>query len=104
MTDITFYGKDVIYGFEVSGHSGFGDKGNDIVCASISSAALMTANTITEVLNIEPDDLTTGDGEMFLKLNYEDAERSQDILKGFRLHMFELGKTYKEFIAVTEKE
>jgi uncharacterized protein YsxB (DUF464 family) len=31
---------------DVSGHSGYGDVGYDIVCASISTALIMTANEI----------------------------------------------------------
>ncbi len=34
---------------EVSGHAGFGPKGEDIVCASISTACIMTANLIDKM-------------------------------------------------------
>ena len=50
MTKATFYfDKNVPYGFLISGHSDFAEEGYDIVCASISSAAYLVANTITEV-------------------------------------------------------
>ena len=38
-----------ITGFKVSGHAGYDDIGKDIVCASVSSAVMMTANLITEI-------------------------------------------------------
>ena len=42
--------NSVVCGFEISGHAGYADKGNDIVCASVSSAVQMAANTIIEVI------------------------------------------------------
>ena len=36
----------VLYGYEVSGHSGYAEKGNDIVCAGISSVAQNTLISI----------------------------------------------------------
>ncbi|MCC8043367.1 MAG: ribosomal-processing cysteine protease Prp [Oscillospiraceae bacterium] len=35
-------------GFDISGHADYADSGTDIVCASVSSAAQLTANTITD--------------------------------------------------------
>ena len=40
--------KDTV-GFKISGHSGFADKGFDIVCASISSAAYLTINLLSQI-------------------------------------------------------
>ena len=49
MIQVIFTVKDNdICGFEISGHSDYAEEGSDIVCAAVSSAALMTANTITE--------------------------------------------------------
>mgnify|MGYP000984429094 CR=1 FL=1 len=43
MTSVEFYvdKHNIIYGFRIEGHSGYSDKGNDIVCASISTIAQM---------------------------------------------------------------
>ena len=35
-------------GFSVKGHAGYADKGQDIVCASVSSAVMLAANIITD--------------------------------------------------------
>lgn len=104
MINITFFGKKEILGFEISGHSNSDDSGKDIICASVSSAAYMVANTITEILNIQPDELKVSDGEMLLKLRENDAIKCQDILKGFELHVRELSKEYFEFITVTNNK
>ncbi|WP_442974828.1 ribosomal-processing cysteine protease Prp, partial [Ruminococcus sp.] len=37
----------VIRGFEISGHSDYSEHGSDIICAAVSSAAYMAANTVT---------------------------------------------------------
>ena len=35
-------------GFTVKGHSGYAKSGNDIICAGVSSALMLTVNTITD--------------------------------------------------------
>ena len=52
-----------LVGFWIQGHSGYAEEGSDIVCAAVSSAAYMTANTILEVLGISAD-VTAEDGDM----------------------------------------
>ena len=43
-------GNDRLTGFDISGHAMFAESGSDIVCASVSSAAYMAANTVTAVI------------------------------------------------------
>ncbi len=47
-----FKAENLVKGFEVSGHSGSAEKGKDVICAFVSSACLMTANTIPEVIGL----------------------------------------------------
>ena len=50
MIKASFYRKNGLYcGFIVSGHAG-GQYGTDIVCAGVSSAVMLTVNTITDFL------------------------------------------------------
>ena len=51
----------LITGFECKGHSMSAPSGQDIVCAAVSSACLMTANTVTEVLKLDADAAATED-------------------------------------------
>ena len=47
MTKISVFKKDGIYtGFEVSGHAGYAESGEDIVCAGISMLVINTINSI----------------------------------------------------------
>ena len=60
MTTVTFLTEESrIIGFEVSGHSGYADAGEDIVCAAITSAVrLVEATHELEVADVDtPDDL-----------------------------------------------
>ena len=104
MINVTFFGDEKTLGFNVTGHSGYSEVGSDIICASVSSAAYMVANTITEIYDIKPQTLKVSDGEMLLKLKEEDADKCQKLLKGFILHIRELSKEYNEFITVTENK
>ncbi|MBO7148846.1 MAG: ribosomal-processing cysteine protease Prp [Clostridia bacterium] len=65
MTEITFYTSDgVFYGFTEKGHTLYGEEGNDILCAALSSMTMLIINTIevgfgSSVDYIIDDDTTT---------------------------------------------
>ena len=53
MITVQFYSQaGLLTGFSLDGHAGRGEEGEDLLCASVSSAAYMTANTITDVMRI----------------------------------------------------
>ena len=98
MTKATFYfDENVPYGFLISGHSGFAERGEDIVCASVSSVAYMVANTITEILKVNAE-IKVNDGMMRLIVNKEQRHITKDILLGLKLHLEGLEEQYPEFI------
>jgi len=90
-------------GFEVSGHADSASPGRDIVCAAVSSAAYMAANTVTEVMGIDAV-AEARDGYMKLLLQpdigSEDFARASEILDGFALHVRSLAKQYPRNIKV----
>ena len=98
MTKATFYfDENVPYGFLISGHSGFAESGEDIVCASVSSAAYMVANTITEILKVTAE-IEVNDGRMKLIVNKEQRHITKDILLGLKLHLDSLAEDYPKFL------
>lgn len=98
MTKVTFYfDENVPYGFLISGHSGFAESGEDIVCASVSSAAYMVANTITEILKVTAE-IDVNDGRMKLIVNKEQRHITKDILLGLKLHLDSLAEDYPKFL------
>lgn len=89
---------DLLTGFEVSGHSGSAQQGEDIICAAVSSAVYMAANTITEVISVDAD-IKVDDGYLYLKV--EPLSKTQAILKGLQLHLISLSQDYPKNIKVT---
>ena len=86
-------------GFRLYGHSGYAAAGSDIVCAAATSAALMTANTVTEVLHI-PASAEANDGLIRLQMKPGFAEAAQPLLQGLLLHLRELAKAYPQNISL----
>ena len=94
-----FINQGTIVGFEISGHACAGRYGSYIVCAAISSAALMAANTITEIYGI-PAQIIEKDGYLKLMLSVNDSKRCQELLRGLSLHLAELEKQYPHSLKV----
>ncbi len=81
-----FYKKDGQFrGFSVSGHAGYGEEGNDIVCASISSAVMLVCNTITEHFKADAR-VEVLENEITLDLRSNDTA-SMQLLASFYQHM-----------------
>ena len=91
--------EGIIRGFGITGHTGYGTAGKDIVCAAVSSAAYLVANTVTEVMGIDTKP-EVDEAAMHLILTKEQALKTQELLKGFELHMRELEKAYTKNIKV----
>ena len=97
-----FKSGDVLTGFECKGHTGLADFGEDVVCAFISSACYLAANTVTDIIKLDARS-SDADGYMSLKIN-SSPEKAQDILGGLVLHLTELEKDYPKNIKVTITE
>ena len=97
-----FKSGDMLTGFECKGHTGFADEGNDVLCAFISSACYLAANTVTDIIKLDARS-SDADGYMSLKIN-SSPEKAQDILGGLVLHLTELEKDYPKNIKVTITE
>jgi uncharacterized protein YsxB (DUF464 family) len=105
MTGVKFYSNSggELLGFESAGHSGYADKGQDILCAYVSSSVLMAANTITEVLHINAK-IEEGDAYLRLRLNPHSAEVCAPILQGLLLHLTTLEEQYPNYLKITTTE
>ncbi len=83
-------------GFSVKGHSGSALSGHDIVCAAVSSAVYMAANTVTDVCGLAAD-VREEDGYLTLTIKKDEAN-AQMILQGLKLHLEGLAEQYPKFI------
>ena len=99
MIKAKFFTEDnLICGYEISGHSGSAEAGQDIICAFVSSAAYMAANTLSEIVGAEIE-AEVADGFMKIKV-MSDLSEAQQILEGLRLHLRSLAGDYPDNIKV----
>ena len=90
-------------GYKMSGHAGAGEYGRDIVCAAVSSAAYLTANTLTDCFAVDCS-VTAEDGNMELTViqGQDDAKliTSDALIKGLREHLRQLKDQYPKNISI----
>ena len=101
MTSVKFLADKIgIVGFEISGHSSENcdDTEGKIVCSAISSAAYLTANTISEIIGDEIE-AQVDDAYMRVKV-INPSKSSKDALEGFKLHVKELKKQFNNRIKI----
>ena len=89
-----------LYGFEISGHSSVDcdDEIGKIVCAAVSSAAYMAANTVTEIIG-DKAVAKVSDAEMFFSVK-KPSSATVKVLEGFKLHLLELSDQYSSNIKI----
>ena len=90
-------------GFRIEGHSGAGSSGNDIVCSAVSSAAYLTANTITDVIGADAL-VEVKDGFMLVRVSGRADGSCRAVLTGFKNHMDQLREQYPGFIHISNSE
>ncbi len=100
MTIAEFFRKNGEFtGFKVKGHSGYGEQGNDVVCASVSSAVMLTANLITEIFGYEADVSAVGD-TVSLKTDIPKDEILQKLYQGLVLQVEEIALEFNNNLKV----
>ena len=92
-----------IIGFHISGHSGMAESGQDVICAFVSSAAYMAANTITDIIHAQAT-AEDDDGDMYAMVAKKDAVSCRDILAGLKLHLINTEEQYPNYLQVNYTE
>ena len=102
MTSVKFLADEKLCGFEISGHSTVNcdDEVGKTVCAAVSSAAYMAANTITEIVGDKANAKVT-DGKMYFAVK-NPSNATVMVLEGLRLHLTELSMQYSNNIKILE--
>ncbi len=101
MTSVKFLADSKgLYGFEISGHSSVDceDEVGKTVCAAVSSAAYMAANTIIEIIGDKTEALVD-DAKMNIKV-LNPSECTIKVLRGLKLHLCELSDQYSSNIKI----
>ncbi len=103
MTTIRMLGKHGDYfGFEVSGHTGAGTEGNDLVCAAVSFLTVTIVNAMETVAK-SPMKVRQADGYIKAELKTEHRnEQAQTILNTFHQGAKDLHQEYPAFVTLIE--
>ena len=106
MTKCEFFTEgDRITGFTVSGHSGYAEIGQDIVCAAISAVVTMAEATINDVCGAKAKvRVKEEDARITLTLpnSCDEEDTIQAVLAGFMLYLIDLRDQYPDYIEVLE--
>ena len=96
-----FRNKSEIIGFRISGHAGYSVNGDDIVCASVSSADQFAANLITECFKTEADVNAVGETINLMLTGLENRDNAVKVLDALKLHLELLSEDYEKTIKIT---
>lgn len=106
MTTIKVFKQNgYIIGFECSGHTGYGEYGSDILCATISALSQSCVLGIKNVLKLKPKIVKQDEvGYLrieFLKQNDIDAiKKSQVLFETFVVSIKDLLQEYSDYISM----
>ncbi len=97
---------NALIGFSVSGHAGAGEYGHDIVCSAVTSAVMLTANTITDFLYAGAD-VQVKNNKVLLVLKDPDSAMSiaaKQVIASFHKHLGIIAEDATGKIQITVKE
>ena len=101
MTSVKFLAdKNLIYGFEIGGHSSKNcdDEVGKIVCAAVSSASYMAANTVTDIIG-DKADIQVDEAKMVFVCK-KPSDATVKVLLGLQLHLTALADDYSNNLRI----
>ena len=104
MTAVTMLGRQGAYlGFEVSGHTGAGTEGNDLVCAAISFLATTCVNALESVAGVKT---RVRQSNAYIKVELAPGELSKEadvVLRTFHQGATDLQQAYPAFVKLIDE-
>ena len=111
MTTIVFYKTNgFYYGFEEQGHTGYGESGDDVLCAALSSMTMLIINAIEVSYACDVDytiDEKTTDIRLIVKSalpKYESDEKKQyavsGLIQAYYYQLMDLIEDYYDYLDV----
>ncbi|KKO51309.1 ribosomal-processing cysteine protease Prp [Paenibacillus sp. DMB20] len=94
-----------IHGFEVKGHAGYADPGQDIVCAGVSSVTVGTVNSIEALTGTIMETRMKGGFLSAVLPSEEESTNSgqvQLLLESMVLMLQGIADSYREYIQIKE--
>ncbi len=109
MTRVKFYQnqKGQCTGFEISGHSGYGEEGTDIICAAISALTVNTINSLEEFVE-DPIQVEESEKKAYLRLSIagDHSEKAELLLRSLQLGISNMysGKAVQKYMDLIFEE
>ncbi len=92
---------ECITGFDVKGHAGYAEAGQDIVCAAVSVLTTTCVNALETVAGVKPT-VKTSDGRMHVVVPRNSGHDAQVILQTLRQGLRDLAEQYSRYILLNE--
>ncbi len=92
---------ECITGFDVKGHAGYAEAGQDIVCAAVSVLTTTCVNALETVAGVKPT-VKTSDGRMRVVVPKDSGHDAQVILQTLRQGLRDLAEQYSRYILLNE--
>jgi uncharacterized protein YsxB (DUF464 family) len=99
--------KGSITGFEIKGHSGYAEEGQDIICSAVSVTAYTAAGALDELAGLRRC-YSESDGHMTIKLPRQMTELQEStaaiIMKTTAVGFKQIELSYGKYVLVVEEE
>ncbi|MFQ3542637.1 ribosomal-processing cysteine protease Prp [Halobacillus rhizosphaerae] len=100
-----FHSKQMICGFEISGHAQSGPHGHDLVCAAVSAVSFGAVNSLIKLCEIEPHVKQGGEGGFLKitlpqKLTEAQLQKAHTLLEGMLVSLETIENDYSEYIKI----
>lgn len=96
-----------VIGYEIKGHTGFAEAGQDIVCAAVSVLAQTGANALEKLAGLEPRiQMEDGYLQVMLPENLQESEREQakTILDTILVGLEDVVDAYPRYVRLRYRE
>lgn len=87
----------------IKDHAGYGDKGEDLVCAGVSCIAIGTLNALDQLCE-DTCDLEMKDAFIRIVVKLLEDHDTQVILTTMGIQLSTMQETYENFIKITDQE
>lgn len=98
-------GQARIHKFELSGHAGFAEEGQDIICAGVSALSIAAVNGLEHFLSTSPE-VREADGHLtcnILGISEQELEKAQWILQTMTLGIEQIRTSYGQQYIVIDR-
>ena len=89
--------------FTVSGHAGFDDPGQDIVCAGVSAVTVGAVNAVEKLTGVVPESSMRGGWLSAIVPECGDAERDRQVqwlLEGMIVSLETIAASYAKYVQI----